>query len=56
MDLYQPTITVPLIPALSIGTPFTLGNNGTETEDTIVVGQFARVGKQATGQDRKSVV
>ncbi|MBI5697660.1 MAG: hypothetical protein HZC29_04045, partial [Thaumarchaeota archaeon] len=30
---------------LRIGSPFTLGNNGTETAGTIIVGQFGKVGK-----------
>ena len=56
LDLYQPTTTVPLIPSLRIGTPFTLGNNGTESANTILVGQFARVGEDATGTSGTSGV
>ncbi len=37
-----------LVPSLRVGTPFTLGNNGTETAGTIRVATFAQVGEEAT--------
>jgi hypothetical protein len=45
IDLFNADVS--LIPSLRIGTPFTLGNNGTETTNSIVVGTFAQVGRNA---------
>jgi hypothetical protein len=45
LDLFNADVA--LLPSLRIGTPFTLGNNGTETTNSIVVGTFAQVGQKA---------
>ncbi len=42
LDLFN--ADVPLIPAIRIGTPFTLGANGTGVTNSIVVGEFGNVG------------
>jgi hypothetical protein len=43
-DLDNFNADVPLIPALRIGTPFTLGANGTGVTNSIVVAEFGNVG------------
>ena len=54
LDLFSADVS--LIPSLRVGAPFTLGNNGTEVEDTIVVGQFGRVGSNILTTAQKATV